>query len=291
MALSVEPCRDDAQLREYIDEHWRKGHVLARDPAMFDFQYRTPWVDTEMFPLGTSVLCTYSEAGDLVGFLGAIVAPYPRPYSLWLALWHVLPETKGTGIGGQILRAMQDHCTAKDGWIGTFGAGSEAVPVYLKRSYAVRAVRRWVFDGERSPTRGPEPRPTVGETGPPEEWLTYRYDRHPTFNYSRLGQTVVRTEDNDWGRVTHALLLGPDWPNHIPDVFEREQAAAKANSADYLLDCWTFDCPGSGWTLAAEDLPSLFHPPDARGNLIYASGRPFMPATVSKGDCDQDRPN
>ena len=31
---SLEPCRDILQLREYIDTHWRKGHILARDAAM-----------------------------------------------------------------------------------------------------------------------------------------------------------------------------------------------------------------------------------------------------------------
>lgn len=42
---------------------------------------------------------------------------------------------------------------------------------------------------------------------------------------------------------------------------------------------------------AREDLPSVFHPPEARGNRIYAVGLPFLPDRVHKGDCDQDRPN
>ncbi|MEK6702222.1 MAG: hypothetical protein AABZ53_08160, partial [Planctomycetota bacterium] len=57
--VSIEPCRDAAQLREYIDTHWRKGHILARDQRMFEFQYQTPWVDRSVFPQGISVLGAY----------------------------------------------------------------------------------------------------------------------------------------------------------------------------------------------------------------------------------------
>src|SRR5258707_1255125 len=117
---SIEPCHDIIQLREYIDTYWRKGHILARDPKMFDFQYRTPWVDTKVWPGGTSVLCIY-EGTKLLGFLGSIVAPYPRPQSYWLALWHVLPELKGGGVGGKLLQQLQDTAASQDGWIGTFG--------------------------------------------------------------------------------------------------------------------------------------------------------------------------
>ena len=45
----IEPCRDAAQLRAYIDTYWRKGHILSRDEAMFRFTYMTPWVDRAVF--------------------------------------------------------------------------------------------------------------------------------------------------------------------------------------------------------------------------------------------------
>lgn len=289
MSLEIVPCRDHQQLRDYIDQYWRKDHVLALDQRMFEFTYMTPWVDPEVFTGGVSVLCTYNDQGDLAGFLGSIVAPYPRPHSYWLALWHVLPETKGTGIGGQLLQAMQDVAYDDDGWIGTFGAGSEAVPVYLKRGYAVRGVRRWLFDGTARPEPGRLPAATEGEVLPPEDWLCYRYDQHPIWTYDRSGQTVTRTEENEWGVVTHVLLLGPEWPQVIPAV--HRQAAELAGARPFMMDAWAFDCPGTGWTLAPDDAPSVFHPPEPRGNIIYASGRPYLPMAVGKGDCDQDRPN
>ena len=62
---TIEPCRDEQQLREYIDTYWRKGHVLARDERMFAFQYKTPWVDRSVFATGVSVLCAYE--GEVPG--------------------------------------------------------------------------------------------------------------------------------------------------------------------------------------------------------------------------------
>lgn len=298
--VTIEPCRDAMQLREYIDTYWRKDHILARDQRMFEFQYQTPWVDRSVFPQGISVLGAY-QGDRLLGFLGAIVAPYPRPQSYWLALWHVLPELKGGGQGGKLLSAMQEIAVGKDGrgggegggWIGTFGAGPEALPVYLKRGYACRAVRRWIYTpaiaGDQVVPRTMST--NRAETDAPADWLTYRYANHPLFDYESRGQSVFRSEKNPWGRVTHCARLMGEWQREVAQVYDREALLARSQGVPYLMDSWAFDVPGPGWTLAGDDVPSVFHPPTPRGNLIYAVGRPFVPTNVQKGECDQDRPN
>lgn len=287
----IEPCKDDGQLREYIDTFWRKGHILAHDEKMFAFTYRTRWVDRGVFPRGTSVLGVYDDGGRMLGFLGAITAPYPRPTSYWLALWHVLPELKGTGMGGELLARMQDLALRADGWIGTFGAGPSALPVYLKRGFAVRAGRRWVYaPGDRPLKEMPEMRHSA-ERLPGSEWLSHRYEHHPVYAYDRRPGGVFRTETNEWGIVTHCVRLDEAWYRDVNDVYEAGAAVAKKTGRSYLMDAWAFECPGPGWTLAADDLPSVFHPPEARGNIIYAVGKPFVPTQIHKGDCDQDRPN
>ncbi|MCA9278776.1 MAG: hypothetical protein H6815_11350 [Phycisphaeraceae bacterium] len=298
----IEPCRDAQQLRDYIETHWRAGHVLAQDEAMFRFTYMTPFVDRNQFPNGISVLGAYDNAGNMQGFLGAIIAPYPRPRSFWLALWHVLPELKGTGTGGALLREMQtlavgdgfDAQAANTGWIGTFGAGPEALPVYLTRGYCARAGRRWVFDpstNEASSIPSIQCESAPSENAPSPEWFAHRYINHPSFDYETTPNAVFRTETNSWGRVTHACWLGANWESDVKRVYERESAIAQTNGQSYLLDAWSFTCPGRGWSLAPKELPSLFHPVDARGNTTYAVGFPFIPSTIHKGDCDQDRPN
>lgn len=300
--FTIEPVRDVAVLRQYIHENWRANHILSRDERMFNFQYRTPFVDSRIFPKGVSVLGAY-EGTTLVGFLGAIIAPYPRPQSFWLALWHVLPTLKGGGHGGKLLAEMQKFAVGEDGrgnlknngWIGTFGAGPEALPVYLKRGYACRAVRRWTYTG---PTMASTPAPFslhAGEVRPSEEWLAYRYDSHPIFKYQRHRACITRTESNAWGRVTHVLRLDDQapggWRDEINGIYMKESAEALASGQPYLMDAWCIDTPGEGWKLAADDLPSVFHPPTPRGNLIYTVGRPFVCGDVQKGECDQDRPN
>ena len=315
----IEPCRDATELRRYIDTHWRRGHVLARDEAMFRFTYQTPWVDRTAFPQGISVLCIYETAARgsrMLGFLGCIMANYPRPRSHWLALWHVLPELKGGGTGGRLLQRMQEIALAPDnrgesGWIGTFGAGPEALPVYLKRGYCCRAARRWVFDPARATgdvAIGAAPL-NSSESLPDYSWVEHRFLNHPVYKYSLAGDphkpgaySVFRTETNPWGMVTHCARLAENgrWLDDVFDQYQQGRAQADQAGKPYLMDAWAFDCPGAapgtsgegtGWSLAPDDLPSVFHPPEARGNVIYAVGRPFLPTGIHKGDCDQDRPN
>lgn len=133
----------------------------------------------------------------------------------------------------------------------------------------------------------------TAESRPNESWMRYRYDDHPRYAYERRMGGVFRTEVNAWGRVTHVCWLteGPAAVHDVVEVFTRESALAADRGQPYLMDAWGFDCPGAGWTLAPEDLPSVFHPVAARGNVTYAVGRPFLVSRVHKGDCDQDRPN
>jgi hypothetical protein len=290
MNPQVRPVDKADQLREYIDTYWRNGHVLARDPAMFKFTYSTPWVDRGVFPASISALGLY-DGDRMLGFLGSIVAPYPRAQSYWLALWHVLPDLKGGGWGGKLLQRMQEIAEEADGWIGTFGAGPEAVPVYLKRGYCIRAARRWVYDPQAATPARPAPALHSAEREPSSAWMDHRYHHHPIYTYDVRPRAIFRTEDNEWGRVTHACWLAHEARNEVQAVYETESTRATRAGRPYLLDAWAFDTPGAGWTLASPDLPSLFHPVEARGNVINAVGRPFVVTRIHKGDCDQDRPN
>lgn len=259
--ISIAPCRDAERLRRYIDQHWKPGHILARSPVMFDFQYRTPWAEA-MFGDAYSILEAERD-GELVGFIGAIAAPYPADRSLWLALWHVIE--KGTGVGGRLLAEMEQRAD----WIGTFGAGPEALPIYRKRGYHVTEVRRWVHRIDVEPRRG--------VTGPayPSDWVDYRFRLHPVFDYEFEDDSIMRYESNEFGEIAHAITGYNDRWN---------------NFGFSLVDCWSPHQPSGRWRLAPQDMPSVFHPPEARGNTIYAVGKPTMPVHIGKGDCDQDRP-
>ena len=307
--VCIAPCHDAGALRTYIDQHWQEGHILARSEEMFRFQYQTPWVDRTLFPSGVSALCAYEgePGGPMVGFLGAIMAPYPSETSLWLALWHVLPERKGTGLGGELMEEMRRLVDGAGAWMGGFGAGPQALPVYLKRSFCVRASRRWVFDsravenkpriltpglmsGLPGPPGPPAPPPNSCECDPDEAWLRYRFDEHPVLSYERVGGHIVRSDRNAYGQVVHVCRHGA--PDGTLEQLHREAAdEAARDGVPLLMDAWSARCPGLGWQLASPDLPSVFHPPAARGNIIHAIAHPYMPVDVQKGDGDQDRPN
>ena len=231
MNPELRPCADADQLRSYIDTYWRRGHVLAADPAMFAFTYCTPWVDRTRFPAGISVLGLY-DGGRMLGFLGAIVTPYPRPLSYWLALWHVLPELKGRGQGGKLLQRMQEIAEDCGGWIGTFGAGPEALPVYLKRGFGVRAGRRWAYDPAALATN-PLPSETsklpalhTAELEPVRPWFDYRYRRHPDsgrgsafvflHNGDRYRELRLRTRPNT--EKVLSVAVGDDGLIHLLDA-------------------------------------------------------------------------
>jgi hypothetical protein len=141
---------------------------------------------------------------------------------------------------------------------------------------------------------GAIPKPAVrhGAESPPDQaWTDYRFARHPIFTYDIKPGGIFRTELNAWGLVTHVCRLGEHWAGDVRETYSEGSSLAKRDGHRFLMDCWSFDCPGPGWSLAADDVPSVFHPPENRGNVIYCSGRPFLPTLVQKGDCDQDRPN
>ena len=81
-------------------------------------------------------------------------------------------------------------------------------------------------------------------------------------------------------------------PDGMLEQFYRVVAdEAARDGVPLIMDAWSARCPGPGWLLASPDLPSVFHPPAARGNIIHAIAHPYMPVDVQKGDGDQDRPN
>lgn len=287
----IVPCEDPEELRAYIAEKWLADHVLVRDEAMFDFQYRTPWVDHRDFPEGISVLCARDAAGNLVGFSGAIATPYPRPCSYWRALWHVRDDHRGQGLGGALLEQMRAIAEPRNGWLGTFGAGPMARPVYRHHGFGTRSVYRWLYEPTIPPSNALKQPRVNHEVDPPEEWFVYRYERHPRFVYSRVKGVWFRVDENDWGLVGHVVYIDETWPLVVGDLHRNLTERSKNEGRPALVEVWSPEWPGTGWRIAPHDVPSVFHPPERRGSVRYAAGWPFLPRRIGLGDADQDRPN
>lgn len=255
--IEIRKCVDPEAVMRYIGSYWKAGHILSRSREMFDFQYLR---DGEY-----SIQCAYNGT-EMVGFIGAIVAEWPEPSSYWLALWHTLESCRGTGVGGRLLQAMED---AAPSWIGTYGAGPKAVPVYLKRGYEVCSIRRWV------PTSPIADFSRLGRRTS-SSWVDFRFTRHPVFSYEMSGGLIYR-RNADW--------------THIVGSTDLVSSDIVSGDIGQNVDCWSATEPGNGWVLCDPSVPSVFHPPEARGNTTIAVGKPYVPLWIMKGDCDQDRPS
>jgi len=132
-AITISRCCGDevSELRRFIDEYWRRGHILARDEALLRWQYAQRRGRHADRP-GPTVLLA-KEDGRIVGMLGLILSEMNvRGKALpgaWLAVWLTLPEVRKHGVGLKLLDAAWNL------------AGCEAVFVigineHVKRIYA-----------------------------------------------------------------------------------------------------------------------------------------------------------
>lgn len=108
--ITISRCRDDevADLRRFIGEHWRRGHILARDEALLRWQYDPRRSRDEKNWPGPTILLA-KEDGRIVGMLGLILSEMNvRGQALpgaWLAVWLSLPEVRKHGVGLKLLDA------------------------------------------------------------------------------------------------------------------------------------------------------------------------------------------
>jgi hypothetical protein len=123
-----------------IDESWKPGHILSRDPELFRWQY-------PLRPDGAhSILVLHDDSGRPAGVLGVIpvelnVRGHCRPGAM-LALWFVRAGFADRSAG---LRLLQHLFAEGYAFIGVLGIGAGAVPIYQAlRFHVVPRIERWV---------------------------------------------------------------------------------------------------------------------------------------------------
>ncbi|MCG3137377.1 MAG: hypothetical protein HJJLKODD_01221 [Phycisphaerae bacterium] len=110
-SMSIIPCAAEqtAALRRFIDEHWRRGHILSRDEELLRWQYDPRRFDREPFT-GPTVLLAWEEQ-KIVGMqamipvrfnlLGRVVA------GVWLSNLLGIPQARSKGVGLKLLWAVR----------------------------------------------------------------------------------------------------------------------------------------------------------------------------------------
>src|SRR5439155_15949976 len=85
------------ELQAFVDEHWRRGHVLARDAELLRWQHR------RREDPGRLAVLVAEEDGRLAGMLGFVEVDVcvgdQRAAGGWMTTWLVVPEARGRGLG------------------------------------------------------------------------------------------------------------------------------------------------------------------------------------------------
>jgi hypothetical protein len=132
--------REAPLLMSFIDQHWERGHVLATNRALLDWQYR----DGDEY----AVVGAWLD-GAPVGVLGYIptrrfdaALAGPSSNVTWLALWKVRDDVKSSAVGLRLLSAVSN--AEPSAAIGVVGFNATHPPLYTALGYTVGELRQYV---------------------------------------------------------------------------------------------------------------------------------------------------
>jgi len=322
---------DVEALATFIDEHWQRGHVLARSRALLDWQHREPD--------GSYNFLMAWDGGTLLGVLGYIPtrrydAALAGANLLWLALWKTRDDARVAGLGLRLLHelaAMEPHAA-----IGVSGIRLAHPPIYRALGYRVGELTQHYAVSPSAPRRliaaaaavtWPYPRSgdasfveldevqlrqlrfdsrTVPHKTP--VYFAERFLRHPFYRYrvfllsggGRRGLLATRLATHDDAAALRLVDFAGDM-----EVLARSGTGLGAlmqESAAEYADLWHWGLPAGVLERAGFArvdpagpviVPNYFEPFLARnGRILCAIKAPGGAVPlVLRADGDQDRPN
>jgi GNAT superfamily N-acetyltransferase len=305
-----------AELQAFVDEHWRRGHVLARDAELVRWQHRR-----RSDPDRLAVLAA-EEDGRLVAMLGWIefdaCAGVERVPGGWMTNWLVVPEARGRKLG---LALVERALEAEYELVGALGANSATRHVLGGLGFAEVGMFRWVrvFDpdalrelvGGRELPAAEAPAEAPGRGGivgacRDEDFVRRRYREHPRFRYEVVGELAayrIETVAASSARVMRIVdFLGDEaLARRLAEAAE----AAGVVFADFSCTSARYGAPLEAAGFEREDrlgsaLPGRFQPLDFSDRPIVSCfwGAPRLGVDfaagdlyVTRADSDLDRPN
>ena len=122
---------DLPKIKSFIDDHWKKGHILAHDTELIRWQHGNNATDLDF------VLC--EEKGDVLGLLGFIDSsrfdPSDDSPSLSLTTWIARSDITTIGVGIAMVRFLQrNHRSLRH---STIGVGVEAQKLLAALGFTV----------------------------------------------------------------------------------------------------------------------------------------------------------
>ena len=320
MQIDWLPVERVPEVQAFVDQQWRRGHVLARDETLLRWQHRRSRNPDQL------AMLVAEDDGRFVAMVGFVefdaCVGGARVPGGWMTMWLVVPEARGRGLGFALVeRALGSEYE----FVGALDANDATRHVLGRHGFVERPMVRWVrvFDveGLRALLRGEyrwdeQERSGVGEvpdqlTGAcrDERFLGWRYERHPRFRYevvrrgSRLAVYRIEQVRDSEARLMRVVdFLGDDdLASQLVAAAEREEVVL----ADFSCTSARFGAPLERAGFAREDwlaapLPRRFQPLDLSPRPAVACfwAAPRLEVEfggddlyVTRADSDLDRPN
>ena len=327
--ISFATVNDIEYIMKFIDEYWKKGHILATNRQMFEWQYRKG--DDVHF-----VMAKNKEG--IKGILGYVPYGEGSQKNIALALWKTISsdkpflgvellqyldaEQENAGIvcpginmrtTAKLYRLVGMHVDKMTQWyrLGrqrNFVIGKivnnhipqvENMREYVLTKYDTPEQMLRCFDFESYKNSAPVPYKS-------QEYLTWRYFNHPVYQYDVYGICrkndvaeaiiVLRTQTYENSSVIRfvdyigSLEVLPSVTNLLDDLLEVQKAE--------YIDIYEAGVSEQllirgGWTkveTSGNIIPNYFAPFEQSNVDIYYSTA-NKNAILFRGDGDQDRPN
>jgi GNAT superfamily N-acetyltransferase len=315
MRIDWVPSERLPELQAFVDEHWRRGHVLARDAELLRWQHRR-CSDPELL----SVLAA-EEDGRLLAMLGWIefdaCVREDRVRGGWMTNWLVVPEARGRGLGRMLVERALD---IEYDFVGALAANAATRHVLGRAGFTEVGMHRWVrvFDpqglrellGDRRISHT-ETQVPGGEGGDSfvgacrdADYLRWRYHEHPRFRYEVVeGLAAYRIETVEGAAASVMRIVDFLGDERLAARVAEAGERAGALFADFACTSARFGAPLEAAGFEREEttaLPGRFQPLDFSDRPIVSCfwaaprlGVDFMSGDlyVTRADSDLDRPN
>jgi hypothetical protein len=217
--IQIKPCSEDDvdAVGTFIDTHWQRGHVLARDQSLLRWQFRPirPPADPRH---GLSILLAWDE-DRIVGMLGRIDFEFNVRGTLvpgvWLSHWLTIPDVRADGVGLRLLWAIHDLGVAA---VFVLGTNDTAGKVYAALGFELLpGLPRWVgvFDVRRAARLLADASPETKISTVEEMCARYQVDagregsRDPDVQIVEWSEPAAEAWDSLWTDQLAPALLSP----------------------------------------------------------------------------------
>ena len=316
-------------IMNFIDLHWKKGHVLATNKAFFEYEYVCE--NDVNFAIATDIV-----TNEIVGLCGFIKNSFQlKGSTIWGSLWKVT-KTENPMLGIMILEFINNNSGCKT--FSSCGIATKTIPIYNflrfktgklnqyyrlndKDAYKIAVVNKkeivklnnskqfklQLFENFNGLLTNFERLDYVNELSNKDDWyLKKRYFNHPVYTYKVFGivnekiNSILITREIIRNNVKIIRIV--DFVGVVEDIKHigfAIQDLIKTNDYEYI----DFYCHGinddimqqAGFKLRDEQdsnsIPNYFEPFIQENIPIHFFTTSNETAFVFKADGDQDRPS